>query len=224
MQTKPGFYGSSSKVSKAEEKITNKKSKKKKDSDDDFGMSSLEDHGVHFFNGEVDGGSTGDAIRFILEANLDTSCRWEYMTFIINSCGGYLNDGFALIDIMNGSRIPIRTLGIGLIASMGLMIFLAGQRGYRTLTPNTMILSHQYSGATFGKEHELVASREEQDQTTDIVMRHYRRTTGLKDADIKKHLLPPHDVWVTATKAKKLGICDLVKDVKPHQMKQEKRK
>ena len=124
---------------------------------------------------------------------------------------------------MLGSYIPIKTVGIGLIASMGLQIFLAGEKGTRTMTPNSMILSHQYAGGTYGKEHELVAAQTEQSNLTEIVMRHYKRTTGLTDAKIRDILLPPHDVWLTAKDAKKYGICDVIKDLKPKPMKKVKK-
>ncbi len=200
------------------------KIKKIKDGDvDDDKLSapdkSLGDHGVYFFNDDVNSGSVGDAIRFILEANLDPDCHWDHITMIVNSPGGYCTDGFALIDIMMGSRIPIRTVGIGMIASMGLQIFISGEKGHRTLTPNCMILSHQYAGGSWGKEHELVAAQDEFDALTEMVLRHYKRTTGLSLEEIREHLLPPHDVWLTATKAKALGVCDNVKDIKPIHLK-----
>jgi len=153
---------------------------------DDLSPRTLIDNGIFFFNSMVDGGSIGDAIQFILEANLDQECDWPFITIIVNSPGGYVTDGFALIDIMNSSTIPIRTLGIGMIASMGLMIFLAGEKGNRTLTNNCMVLSHQFSGVTFGKEHELISGRDEMDNTSEIIMRHYKRTTGLTEARIKE--------------------------------------
>jgi len=175
--------------------------------------------GIYFLNGEINSGSVGDAISYILEANIDQECTWEYITLIINSPGGYVTDGFALIDVIFGSRIPIRTVGLGMVASMGLQIFLAGEKGSRTLTPNCMILSHQYAGGSWGKEHELVAAQVEQDILSEIVMRHYKRTTGLSAAKVRELLLPPQDVWLTARQAKKYGICDLVKDLKPKSLK-----
>lgn len=178
----------------------------------------LSDNGIYFLNGEINVSSVGDAIRYILECNIDQECDWEYITLLINSPGGYVTDGFALIDVILGSRIPIKTVGIGMIASMGLQIFLAGEKGSRTLTPNCMILSHQYAGGAFGKEHELVAAQVEQDILSEIVIRHYKRTTGLSQSEIRKYLLPPQDVWLTAKEAKKYGICDLVKDLKPKHM------
>lgn len=179
----------------------------------------LEDCGIYMLTGEINGFTVSGAMRYILEANINPECQWDFITLIINSEGGFVTDGFALIDIMFGSFIPIRTVGIGLIASMGLQIFLAGEKGTRTMTPNSMILSHQYAGGTYGKEHELIAAQTEQDNLTEIVMRHYKRTTGLTEAKIRDILLPPHDVWLTAKDAKKHGICDLVKDLKPKLVK-----
>ena len=82
-----------------------------------------------------------------------------------------------------------------------------------------MILSHQYAGGSWGKEHELVAAQDEFDSLTEMVLRHYKRTTGLSLDDIRTHLLPPTDVWLTAKKAKALGVCDHVKDIKPIHLK-----
>lgn len=170
--------------------------------------------GVYYLGGGITSDNVRPAIEFILNASLDSKCNFEHLTFIINSEGGYVNEGFALIDVMAGSRIPIRTVGIGEICSMGLMVFLAGERGTRLMTPNCIILSHQWAGGHWGKEHELIAAQKEDAITKEMVMRHYRRTTGLDKKTIREVLLPPHDVWLTAQEAKRLGICDVVRDLK----------
>jgi ATP-dependent Clp protease protease subunit len=186
---------------------------------------SLSDHGVFMLTGEVNTSNVNDAIKFILKNNLNPECDLEYMTMIINSEGGYTSDGFALIDVMLGSHIPIYTVGIGLIASMGLLLFLTGEKGHRTLTPNTMILSHQFSGFSIGKEHELVAAQVGHDLLAENILRHYQRTTGLDKKTILENLLPPQDLWLSPNEAKKLGVCDAVKDLKPrHFVEVEKTK
>ena len=93
------------------------------------------------------------------------------------------------------------------------MIFISGTKGYRILTPNTSILSHQYSWGAFGKEHELFAQVKEFDLTTKKMIAHYKKCTGLPEVKIRQILLPPQDVWLGALEAKKLGICDDVKDL-----------
>ncbi len=211
------------KLSHVEEALLKRKNDKKPDDDDDSSKS-LADNGIFFFNSGVDSSSVGEAIQFILETNLDQECNWKFITLIINSPGGYVTDGFALIDIMNSSTIPIHTVGIGMIASMGLQIFLSGAKGHRTLTTNCMVLSHQFAGVSYGKEHELIAARDEIDQISEMVMRHYKRTTGMSETQIRKTLLPPQDIWLTAKQAKEYGICDVIKDVKPMHMKTIKTK
>jgi ATP-dependent Clp protease protease subunit len=153
------------------------------------------------------------ATEWILDANF-TEERPEMLNLIITSPGGDLNAAFALIDVMRGSAIPVRTIGLGQIASAGLMIFIAGEKGQRILTPNTSILSHQYSWGAIGKEHELFAQIKEFDLTTKKVIDHYKKCTGLPDKKIREVLLPPQDVWLSPVEAKKLGLCDDVKELK----------
>lgn len=152
------------------------------------------------------------ATEWILEANF-TEDRPEMLNLIITSPGGDLNAAFALIDVMRGSAVPVRTIGLGQIASAGLMIFIAGEKGQRILTPNTSILSHQYSWGAIGKEHELFATVREFDLTTKKMIAHYKKATGLDEKKIRETLLPPQDVWLSPTEAKKLGLCDEVKEL-----------
>lgn len=157
--------------------------------------------------------SVKPAIQWILEANFSEE-RPELLNLIVCSPGGDLSAAFALIDTMRGSAIPIRTIGLGQIASAGLLIFVAGNKGHRILTPNTSILSHQFSWGAFGKEHELFATVKEFDLTTKRMIAHFKKCTGLTDAKIRETLLPPQDIWLGAEESKKLGLCDAVKDLK----------
>jgi ATP-dependent Clp protease protease subunit len=161
---------------------------------------------------EISLASVKTAVEWIFEANFSEE-RPELLNLIITSPGGDLNAAFALIDTMRGSAIPIRTIGLGQIASAGLMIFIAGTKGQRLLTPNTSILSHQYSWGAIGKEHELFATVKEFDLTTKKMIAHYKKCTGLNEAEIRKMLLPPQDIWLSAAEAKKLGLCDDVKEL-----------
>ena len=121
---------------------------------------------------------------------------------------------FALIDVMRGSGIPIHTVGLGVIASCGLLLFITGQKGNRILTPNTSILSHQYSWGNWGKEHELFAQVKEFELSSQRLINHYKKCTGLKEKEIREFLLPPEDVWLSGNEAKKLGLCDSIRQLK----------
>ena len=166
--------------------------------------------GHHVFMGDVTQETMKPLIDWIISENFNQKEKKRELTLGICSPGGDLNACFALVDVMKGSKIPIRTIGMGMIASCGLLMFISGEKGRRILTPNTSILSHQYSWGTYGKEHELFAQVKEYDLTTERIVNHYKKCTGLSEKDIRKYLLPPHDVWLSAKEAKKLGLCDKI--------------
>jgi len=166
--------------------------------------------GHHVFMSDVTQETIKPLIDWIIAENFNKEKKKKELTLGICSPGGDLNACFALVDIMKGSKIPIRTIGMGMIASCGLVMFISGTKGRRVLTPNTSILSHQYSWGSYGKEHELFAQVKEYDLTTQRMIAHYKKCTGLSEKDIRKYLLPPHDVWLSAKEAKKLGLCDKI--------------
>ena len=168
--------------------------------------------GVYLLMDVITAESCKEAIEFILKQNAEKK-KQKRLQFMICSPGGDVPSCFALIDIMKGSRIPIHTVGLGCIASCGLLLFITGEKGYRTLTPNTSILSHQFSWGNWGKEHELFAQVKEFELSTKRMLDHYQKCTGLTEKQIREFLLPPEDVWLSAKEAKKLGICDNVKKI-----------
>ena len=170
-------------------------------------------NGVVIFMGDVTVESMSPLIDWILAENYKKEKRQKELTLGICSRGGDLNACFALVDIMKGSRTPIKTIGLGMIASCGLLMFITGEKGRRILTPNTSILSHQYSWGSIGKEHELFARVKELELTTERMINHYKKCTGLNETAIRKYLLPAHDVWLGAKEAKKLGLCDKVEQI-----------
>lgn len=174
---------------------------------------SLENNGIYLLMDDIEQYTCKDAIEFILEKNIDKSWNRssKHLTLFVSSYGGCLGSAFALVDIMKGSNIPIHTVGVGMIGSAGLVIFMAGAKGHRILTPNTSILSHQYSSMGVGKMHELLSMNKEHDLTEKRLIRHYVENTNLDEKKIKKLLLPPSDVWLDSEEALKYGICDEVK-------------
>ena len=173
---------------------------------------SVEECGIYLLMDEISDSTCKDVIQFIISKNLTKSYP-KYLQLIINSGGGDLQAAFAVIDIMKGSAIPVHTVGLGCVASAAIAIFMAGEKGKRVLTPNTSILSHQYSWGTYGKEHDLFATVKEYELTTQRMLKHYKKCTGLTEKKIREHLLPPQDVWLSAIQAKKLGLCDSIKTV-----------
>lgn len=162
---------------------------------------------------DINSNNCREAIQWIIEANFAEE-KPAIMNLMICSPGGELSPALALIDVMRGSSIPVRTIGLGQIASAGLLIFIAGQKGQRILTENTSILSHQWAAGSAGKEHELFAAIREFDLTTKRMIAHYKKCSKLSEADIRKYLLPPQDVWLEANEALKFGLCDEIKSLK----------
>ena len=167
--------------------------------------------GIIYFSDGFDSTTTKPVINTIIEKNLlPNSQRPKELTLIINSPGGQVHSAFALIDTMKGSAIPVKTVGLGMIASCGLLTFMSGTKGRRVITPNTSILSHQYSWGSGGKEHELFARVREFELSTDRMIQHYKKCTGLSEKKVRDILLPPEDRWLSAKEAVKYGIADKI--------------
>ncbi len=167
--------------------------------------------GIMYFADGFDAKTTTPVINTIIEKNLlPNSQRPNELTLVINSPGGQVHSAFALIDTMKGSAIPVKTVGLGMIASCGLLTFMSGTKGRRVLTPNTSILSHQYSWGSGGKEHELFARVREFELSTQRMIEHYKKCTGLSEKKIREILLPPEDVWLSAKEAVRYGIADKI--------------
>lgn len=170
----------------------------------------LNDNGMMVLMGTIDQDTVKPVIEWILHENYVRKKKFKELLLLICSDGGELSHAFALIDVMRSSQIPIKTVGLGSIASCGLLIFLSGSPGRRILTPNTSILSHQFSWDTGGKVHELFATVKEFELVHQRMIELYRKTTDLDDESIKKILLPPQDVYLSAEEALEYNICDEV--------------
>jgi ATP-dependent Clp protease protease subunit len=169
------------------------------------------DAGICYMAEEFTSATTKPIINWIIEKNLlPQAHRPKELTLIINSPGGEVHSAFALIDVMKGSAIPIKTVGLGMIASCGILTFMSGTKGRRVITPNTSILSHQYSWGSVGKEHELFARVREFELSTKRMVEHYKKCTGLSEKIVREVLLPAEDVWLDAKEAVKYGIADKI--------------
>ena len=174
----------------------------------------LQEAGMYVFMGEITDDAIRPIIEWILVENHVVRKKKKELLLMICSEGGAMESAFALIDVMRASSIPIKTVGLGSVASSALLIFLAGTPGRRMLTSNTSILSHQYSWGSDGKHHELFAMTKEFGLAQQRMMDHYRVTTGLDEEVIKQRLLPASDVYLSAEEALALGICDFISDLK----------
>ena len=172
---------------------------------------SLNTLGAHLLFGEINTASVYPAINFIIKSNYIFNAETT-LTMLVNSPGGSVSDGFALIDVMGTSRVDIATVGIGQVASMGVLIISAGTKGKRVITKNTEIMAHQFSTMVYGKYHELVASQKYHEKLEKTFIKHFLRHTKMSEKQIKDIMFSPTDRWLTPKEAKKYGICDEVRE------------
>ncbi len=168
--------------------------------------------GIYLLFGEINTDSIRDACSWILSENIADNPP-DVLNLIINSPGGSLCDAFALISIMNSSAIPIRTVGLGEVASAGLIIAMAGTKGLRCIAPNTSIMSHNFSTTESGTYDELKRSMTVLDKTSEMVIAHYVKYTGLNKEDVKSKLVTHKDIYLSPKQAVSLGLFDKVSNL-----------
>ena len=129
----------------------------------------------------------------------------------INSPGGVIYDGLAIIDTMNYIEPDVQTIGIGLQASMGAMLLSAGTKGKRFALPNSRIMIHQPSSGTEGKITDQEIALKEGIYLKKLLAEMLAKNTGQKLTKVEKDM--DRDNWMSAEEAQKYGIIDEV--IKP---------
>ncbi len=126
----------------------------------------------------------------------------------INSPGGSVYDGLAIIDTMNYIEPDVQTIGIGLQASMGAMLLSAGAKGKRFALPNARIMIHQPSSGTEGKITDQEIALKEGIYLKKVLIEMMAKNTGKSVKEIEKDM--DRDNWMSAVEAKQYGIIDEV--------------
>ena len=164
--------------------------------------------------GEVDNETIKESVGFILKANQIFQPNRDISLFI-NTVGGNCYDGFALIDVMGISKLGIKTVGLGNIMSMGILILCAGTKGKRYMTKNTQVMAHQFSGGTEGKFHEIVSAYKAELYLEQQFYNHFKSHTSMSEKQIKDVMFGPSDRWLSPTECKKFGLIDHIIDELP---------
>jgi ATP-dependent Clp protease protease subunit len=172
---------------------------------------SLEALGVHQFFGEVDEDKARAACEFVLKSNL-VSKNLSTLTMVFNTVGGECGEGFAVIDVMETSRMPVATVAIGNIMSMGVLLLSAGHPGLRAITKNTEVMAHQFAGYFHGKQHELLATQASYKMLEDKFFKHFLRHSKMTEKQIRDVLFAPSDRYLTPAECLKYGLVDRVVD------------
>ena len=136
------------------------------------------------------------------------------ISFYINSPGGSITDGMAIVDTMNYIKCPVSTICIGLAASMGSVLLASGENGKRFATPNSEILIHQplISGGLSGQTTEIKIHADHMVKTREKLNKLLSERTGQSLEQIEKDTERDH--YMTAEEALKYGLIDEIIDVR----------
>lgn len=140
----------------------------------------------------------------MLDENLPEEER--VLTLLINSLGGSVSDGLAIYDTMNMLECKVRTICVGLAASMGAFLLSSGSRGMRLALPNSEILIHQPLGGAQGQASDIIIAAKHIEHTRRTLNSILAMNTGKTVTQIAKDT--DRDYTMTAEEAKKYGLID----------------
>jgi ATP-dependent Clp protease protease subunit len=139
---------------------------------------------------------------------LESEDREKDISVYINSPGGLVTDGLAIYDTMQYVKCDIRTICVGLAASMGQFLLSSGTPGKRLALPHSRILMHQPSGAMQGQASDIAIQAEQiiylKRMMAERIAFHTGQTVERIEADSDR------DRWFTAEEALEYGFIDQV--------------
>lgn len=124
----------------------------------------------------------------------------------INSPGGSVTAGLAIIDTMNFIKSDVSTICVGIAASMGALILSSGQKGKRFTLANSEVMIHQVMGGTEGQASDIAINAKHILRTKDTLNKILATNTNKKIDQVDKD--SDRDYWMTSDEAKKYGIVD----------------
>ena len=135
------------------------------------------------------------------------------ITMFINSPGGSVTAGLAIYDTMNLVDADIRTVCMGMAASMGAFLLCSGTKGKREALPNSEVLIHQPLGGTQGQASDILNYAESIRRTREQLNTILSRNTGKPIESIR--IDTDRDNRMTAKEACEYGLVDRVIETAP---------
>lgn len=126
----------------------------------------------------------------------------------VNSPGGIITSGLAIIDTMNLIKNDVSTVCVGMAASMGAMILSSGKKGKRFALPNASIMIHQPSGGAEGMASDIEISAKQILRARETLNKMLAKNTGQPLSKVTTDM--DRDFYMTAEEAKKYGIVDKI--------------
>ncbi|HEY0221035.1 MAG TPA: ATP-dependent Clp protease proteolytic subunit [Candidatus Paceibacterota bacterium] len=130
------------------------------------------------------------------------------ISFYINSPGGVITAGLAIIDTMNHIKNDVSTMAVGIAASMGAHILASGTKGKRFALPNAEVMIHQPLGGAEGQASDIEISAKWILKSRENLNKIFAKNTGQTVSKVEKDM--DRNFWMSADEAKKYGIVDKV--------------
>ena len=130
------------------------------------------------------------------------------ISLYINSPGGDISAGWAIMDTMNYIKSPVSTIGMGMVASMASVLLAAGENGKRFALPNAEIMIHQPLGGLRGQATDMEIEMNQMQKVKSTLIRQMAAFTGRKEKEL--HAAMERNNWMDPTQAKEFGLIDSV--------------
>lgn len=168
---------------------------------------------IIFLGEQVDASSASVVIAQLLF--LESEDPEKEISLYINSPGGSITDGMAIVDTMNYIKCPVSTICIGLAASFGAVLLANGEKGKRYATPNSEILIHQpliggQGGGISGQATEIKIHADHMIKTRERLNKLLSEKTGQPIEVINRDTERDH--YMTAQEALEYGLIDGIMD------------
>ena len=166
---------------------------------------------IIFLSEDVNNASASLVVAQLLFLESEDPDREIYL--YINSPGGSITDGMAIVDTINYIKCPVTTICVGLAASMGAVLLACGEKGKRYATPNAEILIHQpliAGGGLSGQTTEIKIHADHMVKTREKLNKLLSERTGQDLATIERDT--ERDTYMTAEEALKYGLIDDIMD------------
>ena len=161
---------------------------------------------IIFLTGPID-----DAVSSIVVAQLLFLASEDPKTDItlyVNSPGGSVDAGLAIVDTMNHIKPDVSTVCVGTAASMGAVILSSGEKGKRYALPHSEVMIHQPLGGAQGQASDIEITAKRIIKTRETLNKLLAKNTGQKLSVIEKDT--DRDFFMDAKEAVKYGIVDKV--------------
>jgi ATP-dependent Clp protease, protease subunit len=161
---------------------------------------------IIFLTGAIDDGVANTIVAQMLFLNAEDPKK--DIALYINSPGGVITAGLAILDTMAHIKPDVSTICIGMAASMGSVLLSAGAKGKRFILPNSEVMIHQPWGGTQGQASDIEISAKHILKARERLNKILAKNTGQKLDKIANDV--DRDYFMDADEAVKYGIVDSV--------------